>query len=331
MTWTADWERVARELVRAVRGRRSQTALSRRLGYRTNAVYAWEAGRDFPRATTFFKALEKTGVDLGEALTTFYRGNVPAPVARTPLTRPEGVAALLSDLRGGVTLLSLAEQTGFSRYAIARWLSGQTQPRLPFLLALVEASTLRGLDFLAALTDPAQLPSVAAAHADLVATRRAAHAAPWTQAVLRCLELSDYRALPAHQPGWIAARIGISLDEEAACLKLLHDSGQLAWTDGRYQVARVLSLDTRRDPASTLALRRFWTEQALRRLDAGVESGAESLFSYNVFGVSEADLHKLQALHAEYYQQMRELIARSEPVERVVVASTQIVPLDRPK
>ena len=37
---------------------------------------------------------------------------------------------------------------------------------------------------------------------------------PWTQAVLRALELDDYQALSRHQSGWVAERLGITEEEE---------------------------------------------------------------------------------------------------------------------
>src|SRR5690606_6604411 len=43
-----DFRALSREWVRAMRGPRSQTALSRRLGYRTNVIYRWESGARSP-------------------------------------------------------------------------------------------------------------------------------------------------------------------------------------------------------------------------------------------------------------------------------------------
>ena len=45
-----DYETLAKELIRALRGKRSQVALSRRLRYGSNVVRTWEAGRRFPSA-----------------------------------------------------------------------------------------------------------------------------------------------------------------------------------------------------------------------------------------------------------------------------------------
>lgn len=318
-----DYALVARELMRTLRGKRSQVALSRRLGYRTNAAYTWEAGRDFPTALRFFEVATRVGVDVGAALGRFYQREPAWLDAHAPVTR-EGVAALLEDLRGATPVVELAARTGYSRFAIARWLSGRCEPRLPQFLAVLEACSLRLLDFVAAFVDPAMLPSLERPWRDLEATRRAAHDVPWTQAVLRCLELPAYAALPRHAPGFVAERLGISREEEERCLQLLQGSGQVQRAGERLRVGRALTVDLRRDAASTRKLRSFWTRVALERLEAG-RSG---VYSYNVFGISSADLQRLRELHASYFQQMRAIIAQSQPVERVAVTCTQLLALD---
>jgi hypothetical protein len=191
---------------------------------------------------------------------------------------------------------------------------------------LIEASTLRGLDFIAAFVDPTGLPSLERAWRELEALRRAAHDLPWTQAVLRAIELQDYRALPAHVPGWIAERLGVDPSVEARAFALLASSGQIERTDGRYRVREVRALDTRRDRASTTALRRFWLDVARERLALA----APGIYSFNVCAVSRADLARLEALHEDYFRQMRAIVASSEPVQEVALVSTQLLSLRAP-
>ncbi|MGC4069094.1 MAG: helix-turn-helix transcriptional regulator [Polyangiaceae bacterium] len=198
-----DYETLSSELIRVMRGRRSQTAFSRRLGYRSNVVYAWESGRAWPTASVFFDALNRLGRSVGEALSGFYR--LPQEPDRLPqLTTPEGVARFLDDLRGNNSVVELAKATRRSRFAISRWLKGQAEPRLPDFLRLVEAASLRLLDFLACFVDPNELGSVKATWQVLESSRRAAYELPWSQAVLRVIELESYRTLSRHQPGFIA-------------------------------------------------------------------------------------------------------------------------------
>lgn len=314
---------IARELMRSLRGARSQVALSRRLGYRTNVAYSWESGRDFPTGARFFEVSARVGVDVRAAIERFYRRE-PTFLAGHKLLSRDAVAALLSELRGTMPVVQLAARTGYTRFAIARWLNGSTEPRLPQLLALIEASSLRLLDFIAAFVDPSTLPSLEKPWRDLEATRRAAHDAPWTQAVLRCLELPAYAEQKRHVPGFIAGQLGISQDEEERCLSLLLDSGQVKRAKGHYAVQQVLAVDLRGDPVSTRKLRSFWTKVALERLEAG----SAGVYAYNVFGISNADLVRLRELHASYFQQMRAIIEQSQPVERVAITCTQLLALD---
>jgi DNA-binding phage protein len=318
-----DYELLASELLRALRGRRSQVAWSRRLGSRGNVAYSWEAGRRFPTAARSFFALGRAGRDARAALGSFYR-TPPAWLADARLDTPEGVVQLLADLRGQVPISELALRTGKSRFSVSRWLSGDAEPRLPDFLRLIEAMSLRLLDFVHVLVDPGELPSVRRGWEELSRARRAAYEMPWSHAVLRALELEAYAALAAHEPGWIAQRLGISREEEARCLEMLEHTGQIARRGKRFAVAAVQTVDTRQNPEAGRRLKLWWSRVALERL----EQDDAGLFSYNLFTVSNADYQRLRELHLAYFRQLRSIVASSAPAERVVLANVQIFGLD---
>jgi hypothetical protein len=318
-----DYARIASEFLRAIRGRRSQAAFSRRLGYRTNVLYLWEAGRSFPTAADALTAATRAGLDIRTSLGDFFH-RTPDWLDHVDPTTRHGVAALLNDLRGRTGINELAKATGKSRFALARWLKGEAEPKLPEFFLLIEKTSLRLLDFLACLVDPKLLPSVTRAWEELEETRRSAFDMPWTQAVLRALELRDYADLERHESGWIARRVGISTKEEQQCLQLLARTHQISFRGGRWQLRDVMAVDTRRDPAAEHKVKRWWGEVALNRLEAG----APGVSSYNVFAVSEKDLATINDLYRAYFRQIRAIIAQSEPSERVVLASMQLVPLD---
>lgn len=318
-----DYPQISREFVRALRGRRSQAALSRRLGYSTNVAYAWESGRNFPTAADTLRLARACGVDVIRALTEFNRQK-PAFAERVDVVSPAGASALLDELRGRTSVVDLARAAGKSRFAVARWLNGDAEPKLPEFLLLIDKTSLRLLDFLAAFTDPRGLPSVAQSWQELEAARRAAYDVPWTQAVLRALELSDYTRLERHVPGWIARRIGISVEQESECLELLARTGQVYESEGKLRLREVMALDTRREPAAENRVKRWWTELAVSRLAAH----GEGVFSYNVFAVSAEDLRKIEDLYRAYFRQVRSIIAQSQPSERVVLATLQLLSLD---
>jgi len=316
-----DYESLAAEWLRALRGRRSQAAFSRRLGFRTNVVHTWEAQRRWPTASRALAAAERGGFDVRASLTRFYR-TAPQWLGSLEPTSPELVARLLEDLRGHTTIGDIARRAGRSRFAVARWLKGDAEPRLPDFLRMLEATSLRLLDFVAAFVDPRQLPSVSLSWEKLEAGRRAAFQLPWSHAVLRVLELESYRAQEAHRPGFIAAELGISLEEERQCVQALTTSGQLEWDGARYRVNERLT-DTSHNPEAGRTLKIWWTEQALTRL----KEDREGLYSYNLFAVSERDYQRLRQLHLDYFRELRGIVADSQPAERVVLAHLQLLPL----
>jgi DNA-binding phage protein len=315
-----DYEQMAAELIRALRGRRSQLAFSRRLGFRTNVVHTWEAQRRWPTASRSLAVAQRAGVDPKAALARFYRTAPPWLSAHAP-TSPEFVTRFLEDLRGRATIGDVAQRAGRSRFAVARWLKGDAEPRLPDFLRLIEAMSLRLLDFVAALVDPKDLPSISSRWQKLEAGRRAAFDLPWSHAVLRVIELESYQATP-HRPGFIADQLGISADEEQRCIDALLGSGQLDWDGSRYHVGAQLT-DTRHYPEAGRLLKIWWTRQALERL----ERDSEGLFSYNLFAVSEQDYERLRELHLAYFRELRTIVAASQPAERVVLAHLSLLPL----
>ncbi|HEY0465236.1 MAG TPA: DUF4423 domain-containing protein, partial [Polyangiaceae bacterium] len=239
-----DYESLSSELLRVLRGKRSQTAFSKRLGYRSNVAYAWESGRAWPTALDFFGILERSGRKLEPALAAFYRLPAGASV-KADLKSAHGVAAFLDDLRGRTAVVDLARATKRSRFAVARWLKGDAEPRLPDFLRLVECASLRLLDFLACFIEPSTLPSVAKLWRELETARRAAYEMPWSHAVLRVIELPVYRKLRAHEPGFIAQRLRISREEEERCVALLLETGQLKKQGKRMIPGAPLTEDTR--------------------------------------------------------------------------------------
>lgn len=320
-----DLDLLSTELIRALRGRRSQTAFSRRLGYKSNVAYTWESGRRAPSACEALRAARRVGVDLEDAVRRFYRAE-PAWLSRVDPGTPAGVTAWLVDLRGDTPITAIAEASGLSRFAVSRALRGQSEPSLADFLRLVEACSLRALDWVAALVDPCKLPSAAERWRRLEAQRRLAFEQPWTQAVQRALELEAYAALPRHVEGWIAARLGIAPEAEAASLEALREAGEIRWDGRRFRLNEALAVDTRSSPETSRRLKRWWAGVGLDRLG----EDPDGLWSYNVVAVSEADLRRIHELHLAYFRAVRAIVAESQPAERVAVLNVQLFALDAP-
>jgi len=319
---SVDVKKLSADWLRSLRGRRSQVAFSRRLGYRSNIAYRWESGRCFPSASGVLQMLAALGADVPACLATFYRSAPPWLAEVDPCSVP-GVARLLDDLRGEATLIELSRRTGYSRFAVTRWIHGRADPTLPEFLTLIELTSRRLLDFVSSFTDPEQLPSVRDAWRLLQGARQAAYAQPWSHAVLRALELDDYRALVEHEPGWIARRLGIDVSLERESLEVLERSQQVLFSGSHYMPTQIQSVDTRADPERARELRAGWAGVGVERL----RGGASGLLSYNLSTVSHADLQRLERLQRAYDRKMVNIIAESAPAECVVLYAAQLLEL----
>lgn len=317
-------ESIARDILRHLRGRRSQVAFSRRLGYRSNVAHTWETGKRMPTGSVVFAAMKRLGVDVPARIRRFTKVE-PAFLSEVDIHTPEGVAALLRELRRDTPIQQVAARTGLSRYQVSRFLSGGAEPRLPDLLRLVEGLTARLLDAVALFADPGALPSTTDAWTRLEAARSLFWRHPRAQLVLLSLDLADYRALPEHDDGWLARRLDLELYEVTADLERLAHTGQIAWSGTHWVLADVQTVDTRRYPEAGLALKRWWTGRAREGMDR-----PDASMSYNVFTVSEADLQRIVELHRATFAQLRTIVAASEPGERLVLVQHHVLPLDRP-
>ncbi|MBL9023470.1 MAG: DUF4423 domain-containing protein [Myxococcales bacterium] len=319
-----DYRALAAQLMRALRGSRSQTAFSRRLGYASNIAYPWESGRRSPTASEALRAAARTGVDVRAAVASFFQRQLPEELAHEDPTSPVFVAALLRAARGKIPMRLLAERLGQSRSAVSRILSGATEPRLPVFLHLVDASSRRLLDLLAGFVDVASLPAARAAWQKLEALRRLTYDNPLTEAVPRFLELEQYAALPRHEPGWIASRLGISLEDEQRTLEDLATAGLVHFDGKRWQLEKGRSVDTSRDPRGAARLAHHWTRLASER----IASGADGRFSYLVFGTDDETLEAIYELRLRYVRELRTLVRKARVATRVIVANAHLFPID---
>ena len=312
----------ASQLIRAIRGPRSQVGFARRLGYRGNPIPNWENGRRYPTAVETLRAAALSGIDVAAAFRDFATPDAPAP---TRFDTP-GLAAWLDTLRGQRPISGVAAALGVSRPVASRWFSGTTRPRLPQFLHLLSVLTQRLSDWVAALVDIEQVPSLVADHRRRSAARRLAADVPWSAAVVRLLETEGYAALPAHRPGWIARRLSIDATTEAEALTALEGAGAIRWDGTRYR-AVPQTVATRPSPDTVVRLKGHWAEVARARLGA-LRPG--DLHSYNVISVSRADLEQIRQRHLAYFRDLRALVAASEPVEVAALVNVQLVTFDVP-
>lgn len=154
--------------------------------------------------------------------------------------------------------------------------------------------------------------------------RSVAYQRPWSDGVLRCLEVSAYRQSAEHGTRLISELLGISRREVDECLELLIKSEQIAWSGTHWVVERELAIELGADPAAARALSSWWFGIASER---SLE-GRRGMFAYNLCSVSAKDLQKLAELQRDYLRQVRSVVAGSTP-ERVALIVVQVMGLEQ--
>lgn len=319
-----NFELLASQWLRALRGRRSRPGFSRLLGYRSNIAQHWETGRSWPTATRFFGICRRLRLQPEPRIQVFLQ-RTPSWLEQADFCERASVAALLVELQGRNPISTLAERSGYNRFSVSRWLRGTADPKLPELLALIEATSRRSLDFISAFTPPGALPCAAEGWQQLSLLREGAYTEPLSHAVLRALELDGYAAGGHRDPDYLARAIGASAEEVERALQFLLASGQIKKSRRGYRPEQVGVVDTGVDPARARQLRLDWTRRALERLEAG----SPGRFGYSLFAISRNDLERLEQLQTDYVRAMQGIIASSNATECVGLYCAQLLDLAR--
>ena len=309
-------ERVATQFLRALRGKRSQQALAKRLGYRGNPITNWERGKRFPTAAETLRLAVVQKVDVEAA----FRG-FALSIPLTRIGKTYDVGRWLDGLRGRTPIKEVALRAGLSRFSVMRWFNGQAEPRLPDFFRVLDAITGRLPEWIAALIPIEAVPSLVIRYHQSQAARQVAFDAPWSEAILRLLESRTYKSFPRHVPGWLASSLGISLETETRCMDLLQAAGLLIESEGRLIVNSSGITDTSGGQQATLSLKRHWSQVAASRLTQPTLE--HDLFAYNVFSVSAADYVLIRNLLRGVFREIRSVVADSQPEDTVAVINLQ--------
>jgi transcriptional regulator with XRE-family HTH domain len=323
-----DLNRLSSELVRELRGPLSQAELSEKLGYTTNVLYTWEAGRRAPTASDFFRLVEAAGQDVPSALVRFFVA--PPPWLREcRMTGPEDVMQLLAELTSGFSVSGLAETIDASRTTVSRWNQGQSEPRLPDLLRVVEATTGRLLDFVGVFVDPERLDTAREPHRLATERRRLLAEHPLAAALLSALDLDAYKRLRTHRAGVLARRLGIPSDEETTLLAALEKARLVRTSRGRIRRAEADAQDDkapRRPPPSEAfaALAGLAADRLARS-----ERPEDGFGTSDVVTVSKKNHARLVELERAHDRAVRRILAEEQPAQCVAILTRAVVRLDR--
>lgn len=295
------FDELSAQFIRELRGTQSQRVLSRRLGFKSNVVYHWEAARRHPTLLQVFDMIRLLQPE-GDGC-----------VAIEEIDDLESLAAYLRGFAPELGPTEIADMVGHSRHKVSRWLRAESAPKLPEFLEYVEQTRNRTLDWIAGFVDPGRLEAAAEDWKRLDRVRSIAMAIPISMAVINVVDLQAYRDLPRHEPGWIARRLGLTLPEERHILESLEsvglmERGETHWSPNLEQV------DLLQGPVE------YWGERCLE------DPRSPRFF---VASMSPAAREELNELTRRYWQAVGQILKTDRHPDQVVAMSILRTRIDR--
>ena len=221
--------KISTAFIRLIRGDQSQKTLSRRLGYTSNVVYQWEAGRRIPDISDVMRAALLR--DLSE------HGRKFAQRLQTGSQTSE----LVKEMTVGLSLTQLAEAMEISLSTLSRWRAGAISPNVVQFFQLFDLSTGRLLEMLAMFVDPAHIEVVAQEWRNRLEIREIANLMPLFIPILCAIDLDEYKQLKPPTEAWLAARLGQSPREVSYVLQRMCEAGAIVRQGGCWVASNVLN------------------------------------------------------------------------------------------
>jgi len=309
-----DIQQVKKEVLRSVRGKKSQTYVNRKLGFSYNQVSRWESGLIEISWIDFVKICVICRCNLEQALTEVFNFR----------EHPSDYKKLIEFLLDEMKRKDLESQVGFSPYRLRKWFRGQVSPDLSDFLKIFDSISHLLTDFVEALGISEGVPSLHAALA-LKARQLSLHRElPFIGAFMHAMELSDYAKLSRHKAGVLARLVGIQADQEGLALQRLQEARVIEMKKGKF-VSLPLHLDLRGDFASFKSTRQYWLKRSLERVQAMTKSSKENLFGYLVFATSKTAQKEIVEKYLQFLADIRFIVENDHQTpDRLQVLNVQI-------
>ena len=308
------WIDASKEIVRAIRGKRSQVAFSRRIGYRSNVAADWEGGYRFPTATKVLYAMERVGIDVATSFEAFHAGSASA--------WKNGLPDWLRALKGHASQGQIALSAGCSRHQVRRWLTGEAQPRLPHFLALINALTGRTPDWVACFVDINEVPTLCGQYSTARTAARLAYDHPWSAAIRMIINSEGYKENPSDD--YLSRSLGVSVIDLIEPIAALVQSGLAKRSGNTLIPLSTFTSDIKGTAEDRRRLKAHWAQVAADRLDC---PRSDDLVSLNLAILSKSDLERVLQLQRDYFRELRNIVAASTPEESAVLVLMQVLSL----
>lgn len=302
-----DMQRCVEEILSALRGSKSQMALSRALGYSFNQVHRWEKGITQIAWSDYLRFADRCKINPSEQLR----------LALAYSDSAYDVSQLLSFLFARTDLTKVSETSGISLFSLKRWLQKKAEPKLCDILRLVEVLTPCLADLAQALSGGHSLPLFAGDQQKIRKQRETLRGRPWLTALLAALESSNYEKAERHDPRILAASLSLDESEIEDGLCELEKMGNVHFQSGKWTiVAKNVNAGQEEDAAAY----RYWNERTADFFERSHKK--DGRWCLMVLCGKSDSLKRIRGIFTDFLRQARE-IAMSDASDSRNVAFLQ--------
>lgn len=304
------YNKIATEVIRALRGTYTQMHLSQRLGYTTNQVYRWESGSRSISWNDFVRLCEATQAPLSRA------------IKITGYTKkPSDTLSLLKHLRAQKSISELSHSTKLSQHTLANWYGSKSTPHLSHFLLFFDKHLNMLTDILEFLVNLDELKTLHQIHKDTLKKKNSLHRHPELMSIYAALDLEEYKNMPCHQSGWISRITSIPQKKEKTFLKLMEKNNLIKLENGKYTLLKK-SMSFNGSHQEIKKLKKYYS--CVVDDDSSCWEREDTLRNFSIYVSSVS-----KTAHEEIFKKLHEFIAAYKSIqENDPHPKTEIVVLD---
>ncbi len=320
-----NFKELAQEILRSLRGSKSQAYLNKKLGFTGNQVYRWEKGLRHIDWSDFVEVCRVQNVDLLKIFQVHFGYKEKSLKG----------ALLVEYFVGNLTMKDAVQVTGFSRSVLTKWMKETTSPQLHHILQLIEFPNQLLLTFVREVAGTYHFQSLEKYENHIQKLKEFYYAEPMLAGITAFLESSCFE----NKKEFVRAMAQTFHTDEGHIESLLKRMAQLGLIEDTKSVAKVKirNVDTRGSFDGSLRLRKYWYRFALQTLEKLQPQQTHHLFPFVVFCISEKAEKKLREAHYHYLAQIKAIVGEDAGDKNIVraiaisdVALTEVAEAKKP-
>ncbi|MGI4992867.1 hypothetical protein ACRXCV_09570 [Halobacteriovorax sp. GFR7] len=301
-----NYDELSQQLIRSIRGEKSQDWVNQKLDASSNIVHRWEKGHSKVSWADFLKLCKIFKIDIDFIFLSYLRFQDGA----------QNPDKLLDFLFSNKSLSDISNSCGISTSKLRRLKNGETGFCLnDFLQIIFGLDEMESMALVFELTSNRSIEILDQYNQMRLAITKHYFENPNIGHVLVCLDLPGYKKLSFHQDSFIAKASGLSIKEVNEIIDICEKNNLIEKVNGIYQ-AGTIKLSDRGSAKQMTDVRRFWLNKAISNLEN--KSGLDAYGSM-VFNTSQSARQEIIALYLRFFEDFKKIVSEDEDKEEDAV------------